>query len=102
MTDRNAGLANVMLRLKEKAEEMVWEWFALRQEQEELQGNNDWLFCKFEWGNAAEAPAAAKRRNLEARLATVDVGRVVASGALKEGVARLVALERELREKATG
>ena len=53
-------------------------------------------------GHAVEAPAAAKRRDLEARLATADVGRAVASGALKEGVARLVALERELREKATG
>ena len=65
-------------------------------------GNNEWLFFKLESGHAVEAPAATKRRDLEARLATVDVGRAVASGALKEGVARLVALERELREKATG
>jgi hypothetical protein len=45
---------------------------------------------------------ATKRPDLEARLVTADVGRAVASGALKEGVTRLVAPERELREKATG
>ena len=100
--DGNVGLADAMLRLKEKAEEMVRERVALRREQEELQGNDKWLFFKLESGHAVEAPAAAKRHDLEARLATVDVGRAVASGALKEGVARLVALERELREKATG
>ena len=49
-----------------------------------------------------EAPATTKRRDLEARLATADAGRAVALGALKEEVDRLVALERELREKATG
>ena len=100
--DGNVGLADAMLRLKEKAEEMVRERVALRREQEELQGNNKWLFFELESGHAVEAPAAAKCRDLEAPLATADVGRAVASGALKEGVARLVALERELREKATG
>ena len=43
---------------------------------------------------------AVKRINLKAQVATVDVGRVMALGVLKEGVAGLVALERELREKA--
>ena len=38
---RNIKLADVMLRLKKKAEEMVREWVALLQEQEDLQGNND-------------------------------------------------------------
>jgi hypothetical protein len=63
-------------------------------------GDNEGLLGELEWGNAVEAPAAAKHRDLEARLATADAGRAVASGALEEGVARLVSLERELREKA--
>jgi hypothetical protein len=63
-------------------------------------GDNKWLFGELERGNAVEAPAAAKRRNLEARLATADAGRALASGPLEEGVALLVALEQELREKA--
>ena len=49
-----------------------------------------------------EAPAAAKRRDLEARLATADVGRAVALDALKKGVPWLVALERGVREKTMG
>jgi hypothetical protein len=53
-----------------------------------------------ERGNAVEAPAAAKGRNLEARLATADAGRALASGALDERAVLLVALEQELREKA--
>ena len=81
---------------------MVRERVVLRREQEELQGNNKWLFFELESGHAVEAPAAAKCRDLEAPLATADVGRAVASGALKEGVAWLVALDWELREKATG
>ena len=81
--DGNLGLVDAMLRLKEKAEEMVRERVALQREQEELQGNTKWLFFELEPGHAMEAPTAAKHRNLEARLATVDVGRAVASGALK-------------------
>ena len=46
--DGNVGLADAMLRLKEKAEEMVWERVALRREQEELRGNSKWLFCELE------------------------------------------------------
>ena len=46
--DGNVGLADAMLRLKEKAEEMVLERVTLQREQEELQGNNEWLFCKLE------------------------------------------------------
>ena len=38
----------------------------------------------------AEVPKAAKLRNLEARIVMAD------TGALKKGVVRLVALEREL------
>ena len=100
--DGNVGLADAMLRLKEKAEEMVRERVALQREQEELQGNTKWLFFELESGHAVEAPAAAKRHDLEARSATTDTVRTVALGSLEEGVARLVALERELREKATG
>ena len=100
--DGNVGLADAMLRLKEKAEEMVREQVVLRREQEELQGNNKWLFFELESGHAVEAPAAAKRHDLEARSATTDTGRAVALGLLEEEVARLVALKQELREKATG
>ena len=39
MMDRNVGLANTMLRLKEKVEGMIREPVALRREREELQGN---------------------------------------------------------------
>ena len=63
-------------------------------------GDNEWLFGELKRGNAVEAPTATKRRNLEARPATADVGRAVALGSLEEEVARLVALERELWEKA--
>ena len=59
--DGNVGLADAMLRLKEKAEEMVWELVALQREQEKLQANTDWLFCKLEWGNAVEAPAGGRQ-----------------------------------------
>ena len=45
---------------------------------------------------------AIKRCNLEVRLVTADVGWTMALGTLKEGVAWLMALERELREKAMG
>ena len=82
-----------MLLLKQKAEKMV-------REREELRGNNKRLFGELERSKAVEVPAAAKRRNLEVRLVMADGGRAVARGALEEGVARLVALERELREKA--
>ena len=76
---------------------------ALEQDREEAGlGDNEWLFGKLERGNAVEAPAAAKRSDLEAWLVTVDVGRAVASSALKEGAAWLVALERELQDKAVG
>ena len=64
-------------------------------------GNNEWLFGELEQGNFVEAPTAAKRRDLEARPVTADAGRAVALGLLEEGVARLVALKRELWEKAT-
>ena len=83
-----------MLLLKEKVEEMVQERVTLRQEQEELRGDNKRLFGQLERRKAAEVPAAAKCRNLEARLEVAD------TGVLKEGVARLVALEQELLEKA--
>ena len=82
-----------MLLLKQKAEKMV-------REREELRGNNKRLFGEFERSKVVEVPAAAKRRNLEVRLVMADAGRAVARGALEEGVARLVALERELWEKA--
>ena len=76
---------------------------ALERDGEEVGlGDNEWLFGELERGNAVEAPTAAKRRDLEVRPATADAGRAVALGSLEEGVARLVALERELREKATG
>jgi hypothetical protein len=67
-TDRNAGLADAMLRLKEKTKEMAQERFAPQREREELQGDNERLFGELERGKAVEAPAAAKRRDLEARL----------------------------------
>ena len=82
--DRNAGLVDAMLQLKEKVKEMIREWVALQREQEELQGNNEWLFCKLEWGDAMEAPVAAKRHGLEVWLMTADAGRVVALDALNE------------------
>ena len=76
---------------------------ALEQDGEELgSGDNEWLFGELKQCNAVEAPTATKRRDLEARPATADAGRAVTLGSLEEGVARLVALERELREKATG
>ena len=48
------------------------------------------VFCELEWGNALEVPTAAKRHDLEAQLATEDVGRAVASDTLKEGFNWLV------------
>ena len=86
--------------MKEKKEEMVRERVGLRLEQEELWDNNERLFGKLEKSKAVEVPAAAKHRDLEARLLMADAGRAVARGALEEGVARLLALERELWEKA--
>ena len=88
-----------MLLLKEKAEEMVRERVALRREQEELWGDNERLFGKLKRSKAAEVHATAKRRNLDARLVMVDAGQAVVR-ALKGGVSWLVALERELQEKA--
>ena len=74
---------------------------ALERDGEEVGlGDNEWLFGELERGNAVEAPTAAKRRDLEVRPATADAGRAVALGSLEEGVARLVALEQELWEKA--
>ena len=67
-----------MLLLKQKAEKMV-------REREELRGNNKRLFGELERSKAVEVPAAAKRRNLEARLVMADGGRAVARGALEEG-----------------
>ena len=83
-----------MLLLKEKAKEMVRERVALRKEREELRGNNKRLFGELERRKSVEVPVTAKRYNLEAGIVMVD------AGALKEGVAQLVALERELREEA--
>ena len=74
-----------MLLLKEKAEEMVRERVALRREQEEFRGNNERLFGELEQSKAAEVPAAAKHRDLEARLVMANAGRAVARGALEEG-----------------
>ena len=68
---------------------MARERVALRRGGEGLQGNNKWLFFKLDRGNVLEAPLDAKRLNLEARLADVDL--YVASGVLKEGVSWLVA-----------
>ena len=39
MTDPNIGLANAMLWLNEKAEEMIREHVALQWEPEDMQGN---------------------------------------------------------------
>ena len=66
-TDWNVGLADMMLWLKEKTKDMAQEQFAPHREGEELQGNNERMFGKFEQGKAVEAPLAAKRRDLEAR-----------------------------------
>ena len=75
---------------------------ALERDGEEVGlGNNKWLFGKLEQGNAVEAPTAAKHHNLKAHPAAANVGRAVALCSLEEVVARLVVLERELREKAT-
>ena len=78
MTDRNTGLADTMSRLKEMAKSMVRGRVVLRREREELQGDNKRLFGELQRSKAAEAPAAAKRHNLETRLAMADVGRAVA------------------------
>ena len=87
--------------MKEKKEEMVRERVGLRLEQEELWDNNERLFGKLEKSKAVEVPAAAKHRDLEARLLMADAGRAVARGALEERLTRLLTLERELWEKAT-
>ena len=99
--DRKARLTNVILLLKEKAEETVRERVALRREREELRGDNTWLFGKLELSKATEVAATAKGRNLEVRLAMTVTCQAVTRGTLEEVVARLVALERALREKAT-
>ena len=74
-----------MILLKEKAEEMIREQVALRREQEELQDDSTRLFGELEQSKAAEVPAAAKHRDLEARLVMANAGRAVARGALEEG-----------------
>jgi hypothetical protein len=79
------GVDDAMLLLKEKTEEMVRERVALRREQEEFRGNNERLFGELEQSKAAEVPAAAKHRDLEARLVMANAGRAVARGALEEG-----------------
>jgi hypothetical protein len=99
MTDWNTGLADTMPRLKVKAKKMVRERIVLRREREELLGDNKRLFGELQRSKAAEAPAAAKGRDSETRLAMADVGCTVAQGVL-EGVTRLVALEPEIQEKA--
>ena len=67
-TERNPGLADAMLRLKEKTKEMAQERFAPQREREELQGNNELLFGELERSKTVEAPTAVKRRDLESRL----------------------------------
>ena len=62
-----------------------------QRDQEELQGDTKRLFGKLEWGKAVEAPAAAKRRNLKARLLG-GRGPGCGGGAFKEGVARLMVM----------
>ena len=83
--DGNVGLADAMLRLKEKAGEMVREPVTMRREQGELRGDNKLLFGELKQSKAAEVPAAAKHRDLEARLVMANAGRAVARGALEEG-----------------
>ena len=75
---------------------------ALEQDREEVGrlDNNEWLFDELGWDNAAEAPKAPKCRDLKMQLVTTNTSRAVALCALEEGVVRLVALERELHEKA--
>ena len=63
-------------------------------------GNSEWLSGKLKRGNTLETPMAAKRQDLQARPAPADAGRVMALDLLEEGVARLVALEQELQDKA--
>ena len=71
-----AGLANTMIWLKEKTEEMVWEWLVLQREREKPQGDNMQMFGKLEQDSAAEALAAVKHLDLEESLATTDADQV--------------------------
>ena len=88
-----------MLLLKENVEEMVRERVALRWGREELGDNTKRLFGKLDRSKATKVPVTAKQHDLEAQLTLGDTGRAVARGALEEGVTRLVALGRELREE---
>ena len=54
--------------MKEKTKEMAQERFAPQREREDLQDDYEQLFRELEQGKALEAPAAAKRQDLNVRL----------------------------------